>query len=163
MANGPAGDRAPDAWRTKFLDTLARTSNVSAAARAAKIDVSAVYRARRTDPQFSQEWFGALCEGYDMLELDLLRRLRMGDVENPKAKIKRKYDNATSFRLLAAHRDTVGKMRAIIQEADEDDIIASINAKLDMMRERMREREPGDAPALAASPIEPEGDVGSEV
>lgn len=161
MAKRPEGERAPDDWRTKFLETLARTSNVSAAARAAKIDVSSVYRARRTDPQFAQEWFGALCEGYDMLELDLLRRLRMGDVENPKTKIKRKFDNATSFRLLSAHRDTVGKMRAMIQEADEDDIIASINAKLDQMRERMREGEAGEMLALPAPTPGSEGEDGS--
>lgn len=148
MAKRPAGERAPDDWRTRFLDTLARTSNVSAAARAGKIDASSVYRARRSDPEFAKAWFEALCHGYDMLELDLLRRLRMGDTDNPNAKRKRKYDNATSFRLLTAHRQSVGKIRAEEQEADEDDIIASINAKIDMMRERMREASEAD-PILA--------------
>jgi len=140
MAQGrnPGGERASDDWRAKFLETLSRTSNVSAAARAARIDASVVYRTRKTDPEFARSWFDALCDGYDMLELELLRRLRLGDCENPAAKRKRKFDNATAFRLLAVHRDTVGKMRASQAQVNEEDIIASINAKLDLMRDRMK-------------------------
>lgn len=145
MAEKPKGERAPDEWRTAFLDTLSRTSNISAAARAAKVDASLVYRTRRSDPVFAKAWYQALCDGYDLLELDLLRRLRMGDTENPNAKRKRKYDNATAFRLLSAHRDAVSKARAEQEQTDEEDIIASINAKIDMMRERMKAAAANDA------------------
>ncbi|RVQ69699.1 hypothetical protein EKN06_05960 [Croceicoccus ponticola] len=161
MAQGrsPNGERVAEDWRTKFLETLSRTSNVSAAARAAKIDASHVYRIRRTDPAFASAWFDALCDGYDMLEMELLRRLRLGDCENPGTKRKRKYDNATSFRLLTAHRDSVSRMRASQQHMNEEDIIASINAKLDLMRERMREAATADTPAL---PAPDETDRGNE-
>jgi len=145
--------QAPDGWREVFLDTLSRTSNVTGAARAAKVRTNLVYRTRRAEPDFAKAWFEALCDGYDALELELLRRLRMGDIENPNAKRKRKFDNATSFRLLAAHRETVGKTRATQEQVDEEDIIASINAKLDLMRERMREAEQADHYATS----EPDG------
>lgn len=150
MAEGrtPERRRAPENWRETFLDTLSRTSNVTAAARAAGIDSSTVYRTRRTDPEFAQAWFNALCDGYDMLELELLRRLRLGHCESANVKRKRKFDNATAFRLLAAHRETVSRMRAGQDHLDEEEIIASINTKLDLMRERMREAGGGDTIAL---------------
>lgn len=144
MAEKPTGERASDAWRMVFLDTLSRTSNISAAARAARVDASMVYRTRRTDPVFAKAWYQALCDGYDLLEIELLRRLRMGDTDNPTAKRKRKYDNATAFRLLSAHRDAVSKARAEQEQMDEEDIIASINAKIDLMRERMKEAAAND-------------------
>ncbi|MDR7102817.1 hypothetical protein [Croceicoccus sp. BE223] len=145
MAEKPKGERAPDEWRSAFLETLSRTSNISAAARAAKVDAGLVYRTRRSDPVFAKAWYQALCDGYDLLELDLLRRLRMGDTENPNAKRKRKYDNATAFRLLSAHREAVSKARAEQEQMAEEDIIASINAKIDMMRQRMKAAAANDA------------------
>jgi len=159
MAKGrkPDGVGASQDWRATFLETLSRTSNVSAAARAAKIDAGLVYRTRKSDPDFASAWFDALCDGYDMLELELLRRLRLGDPENSTAKRRRKYDNATSFRLLAAHRETVGRRKAEGSQVDEEDIIASINAKLDLMRERMKQAAAGEMEALA-----PPGDCGPE-
>ncbi|MBB3990192.1 hypothetical protein [Croceicoccus naphthovorans] len=152
MAKGRSQDDMPppDNWREVFLEHLAQTSNVSGAARAAKIKPGTIYRARRNDPEFAQAWFEALCEGYDLLELDLLRRLRMGDNDSPTAKRKRKYDNATSFRLLSAHRATVSQMRADQQQLSEDEVIASINDKLDRMRERMRAAEEEAPPVLPA-------------
>jgi len=153
MAQGstPAGRRTPADWKQIFLDTLSCTSNIKAAARAAKVDTGTVYRQRRADPVFAKAWFQALCDGYEILELELLRRLRMGEYESAKTKGKRKYDNANSLRLLIAHKETVSKMRANEQQLDEEEIIASINAKLDLMRERMREAsEAEEAIALPA-------------
>lgn len=154
MAQGstPAGRRAPADWKQVFLDTLSGTSNIKAAARAAKIDTGTVYRQRRTDPAFAKAWFQALCDGYDILELELLRRLRVGECESAATKRKRKFDNANSLRLLIAHRETVSKMRASEQQMDEEEIIASINAKLDLMRERMREAAENEAAHALPAP-----------
>jgi len=140
QAGKPKNERG---WREAFLEHLSRSSNVAAAARAAGIDVSTVYKTRRQEKDFASHWFAALCDGYDNLELELLRRLRNGDTENTTAKRKKKFDNATAFRLLTAHRDTVSRERARRSDQDEDTINASIDAKLDVMRERMREA--GDA------------------
>ncbi len=125
-------------WSTTFLSELAATSNVSASARKAGIHPSTAYDARRTNPEFSRKWQAALCEGYDHLEMDLLHRLRMGEVKPAKDAKRgvRSYDNATAFRLLAAHRESAAQQRAIRENEDVDAILASIDAKLDRMRER---------------------------
>lgn len=139
--NGAADEPArPDNWRQVFLDTLGQTSNVTAAASEAGVSVSKAYGARRAEPEFAAQWFSALCEGYDNLELELLSRLRSGDAEpadSAEKKAQRKFDNAVAFRLLSAHRESVGKERARQDSSDEADTIASINAKLDLMRARL--------------------------
>ena len=125
-------------WSKAFLAELAATSNVSAAARKAKISTTTAYDARRTNPEFNRKWLAALCEGYDHLEMELLSRLRNGEVK-PAAGAKRgsrAFDNATAFRLLAAHRESAARQRAINHNQDSARILVSINAKLDKMRER---------------------------
>jgi hypothetical protein len=125
-------------WSRLFLAELADTSNVSAAARAADITTSRAYEARRTNAEFNRKWQIALCEGYDNLEMDLLHRLRTGEVR-PASGAKRgvrTFDNATALRLLTAHRDSVARERAMRDNEDAAEILASIDATLDKMRER---------------------------
>lgn len=125
-------------WARPFLAELAATSNVSAAARKAKIATATAYDARRANAEFNRRWQQALCEGYENLEMELLRRLRDGEVKPPAGAKRgiRQYDNATAFRLLAAHRDSAARQKAIRGNEDAATIILSINAKLDLMRER---------------------------
>ncbi len=125
-------------WSRAFLSELAATSNIRAAARKAGIATSTAYDTRRSNPEFNREWQRALCEGYDHLEMELLHRLRTGEVK-PVGGAKRgvrQYDNATAFRQLAAHREAAARQRALRDNEDEDAILASIDAKLDLMRER---------------------------
>jgi len=154
MANIKTAGRRK-AWCAPFLAQLALTSNVAASARRAKVDVSTVYKLRRTDSGFARDWFAALCEGYDNLELDLLQRLREGELDGGKTKerARRKFDNATAFRLLAAHRETVTRQRGRNDYEHEDAVLASIDAKLDTMRRRLAAREDG----AACPPGEPDG------
>jgi hypothetical protein len=49
-------------WRSRFLDTLATSSNAASAATAAGITLSHAYRLRRTDPEFARQWQAALEE-----------------------------------------------------------------------------------------------------
>lgn len=128
--------RNTPAWREPFLPALAESSNFSAAARKAKIPTSTIYKLRREDVGFRSAWFDALCEGYDNLEMSLLHRLRIGELEGTNTKARRKFDNATAFRLLSAHREAVSQQKAIREDEDEDAILASINTKLDAMRAR---------------------------
>jgi hypothetical protein len=68
----------------------------------------------------------------------LLHRLRAGELK-PAAGAKkavRQFDNATSLRLLTAHREAVARQRAMRDNEDADAILASINVKLERMRER---------------------------
>lgn len=126
-------------WTKVFLAELAATSNVSASALRAGISTSAAYETRRINPEFNREWQRALCEGYDHLEMELLHRLRIGEVK-PAGTVKRgkrSFDNATAFRLLAAHRDSAARQRAIRSNGEAEAIVLSINAKLESMRQRM--------------------------
>ncbi|GGC38044.1 hypothetical protein GCM10011371_26810 [Novosphingobium marinum] len=70
--------------------------------------------------------------------MDLLHRLRTGEIKPPSGAKKgvRTYDNATAFRLLSAHREAVARERAIRDDEDAEAVLASIDAKLDRMRER---------------------------
>lgn len=125
-------------WARPFLAELAATSNVSAAARKAGITTATAYDARRHNAELNRRWQQALCEGYDHLELELLHRLRTGEIK-PAAGAKRgvrSFENATALRLLVAHRESAARQRAIRDNEDTEVILASINAKLERMRER---------------------------
>lgn len=120
-------------WRLHFLAALAETSNVSAAARVARIDPSHAYKVKRTESPFAAQWRAALCEGYDLLEMEVLHRLRFGDPRDGDAK----FDNATALRLLSQHRETVAKERAIRENTDVEEVRASLHKRLLDMRDEV--------------------------
>ncbi len=117
-------------WRGLFLDTLAETSNVSAAARIAGINPSRAYKVRREEPEFADLWTEALVEGYQHLEMETLHRLRMGT-----SKDDNKFDAANALRLLALHRESVAREKARQSEASEEDVLASLDAKIQALRD----------------------------
>lgn len=127
-------DRLDRHWRGLFLDTLAETSNVRQAARAAGVNPSRAYKVRRREPDFARQWYEALLEGYEHLELETLHRLRMGV-----GKDEPKFDIANALRLLVLHKETVARERARREARDEQAILASINAKIELMRARERQ------------------------
>jgi hypothetical protein len=116
-------------WRTYFLQALAATSNVTASATEAGISPSRAYKARREHPHFAAQWRAALHEGYEHLEMEVLAYLRGNAPE-------RRLDVANAIRLLAAHRDTVAQLRALEDETDEQEVLDSIDAMIDEMRQR---------------------------
>lgn len=68
------GRRWSDAAEARFLDHLAASCNVTAAAEAAGFTRVAIYRRRRNDPAFAQRWQAALEQGATRIEALLLRR-----------------------------------------------------------------------------------------
>lgn len=140
-------------WRTEFLAVLAETSNVTAAAAAAGVHPSRPYKVKRSEPEFAREWRAALCEGYDCLEIEVLHRLRFGEPKDAE----HRFDNATALRLLAQHRDTVARERAIRENADVAAVRASIQAKLAQMREEVLA---GKRAAMAAQAENDAGQAG---
>ncbi len=122
----------------RFLEELAETSNVAAAAAIADLTVSKVYKLRRSDPDFARRWYHALAEGYDNLEMELLAHLRGGESEAASAP-KGKFDVAAALRCLTAHRESVAREKGRRSLADEAATIAAINAKIDAMRERAKQ------------------------
>lgn len=130
-------------WRKPFLEALAETSNVTAAAARANVPAGTAYKTRRTTPEFRAQWNAALLEGYEHLEMETLHRLRMGvDKDGPRV------DLANTLRLLALHKDTVVHARAVREGEDEDAILASLDAKIDAWRARQTDMTGagGDAP-----------------
>jgi hypothetical protein len=120
-------------WRTRFLTALAETSNVSAAARTAQVMPSLAYKVKRAENSFATQWREALCEGYDLLEMEVLHRLRFGEPKDGDAR----FDNATALRLLSQHRETVAKERAIRNNADVEEVRASLHKRLLDMRDEV--------------------------
>ena len=137
-----SGPRAPRnaAKIERFIEELAITSNVAAAAAVADLPTGKVYALRRTDPEFARRWYAALAEGYDNLEMELLAHLRGGNGDEA-AGDRRKLDVATALRCLTAHRESVAREQGRRTLADEVATIAAINAKIDMLRLRAKEGE----------------------
>lgn len=128
-ATEPEPVSPPRGWEEPFLEALAVTSSVIAAAARAQVAAMTAYRHRRTDPAFAAQWLAALHEGYDHLEMELLGYLR-----DPAPR--RKMDVAGALRLLAAHRATVERRRAFDAEDDEQAVLESIDRFIDEMRVR---------------------------
>lgn len=59
-------------WQSIFINELAESSNVKQACEAAGVSQSLVYKTRREKADFARQWYAALTEGYDNLEMDLL-------------------------------------------------------------------------------------------
>lgn len=116
-------------WRTYFLEHLIETSNITASAHFAKTVPSRAYRTRKQDPAFAAAWDAALAEGYRNLEMDLLAYLRSPSPD-------RKMDVASAIRLLTLHRQAVARSRAEEDEQSEQDVLDSIDAMIDEMRQR---------------------------
>lgn len=76
--DGPQRIRVSGAWWTDeaeriFLDHLAASCNVSAAAAASGFSAVTAYNHRRNDPGFAARWQAALDQGYARLEMELVR------------------------------------------------------------------------------------------
>ena len=116
-------------WRTYFLAALIETSNVTASAQKAGVSPGRAYKVRREDPGFAAQWSAALHEGYVNLEMEALGYLRSGDPD-------RKMDITAAIRLLTMHRESVARERALADNRSEQDVLDSIDAMIDEMRER---------------------------
>ena len=122
-------------WPIHFLEYLAESSNVTRSAERAGIAVSKVYKKRREDPEFARKWLAALWEGYTHLEMEILRRLREGDMQTSGND---KYDFANAIRLLAAHRDNAARAQADLRNVSAAEVRASIDRKVEAIREKVR-------------------------
>ena len=68
------GERWTDAAEAVFLDHLAASCNITAAAEASGFTTFSAYRRRRRDAAFAQRWQAALEQGYVRIEMALVRR-----------------------------------------------------------------------------------------
>ncbi len=96
-----------------FFRELAIVCNVAAALRAANMvrETRNIYDRRKRDPEFRTAWDEAVCEGYAMLELEMLERSRFGDDRPPPAseteKKLREVPTSLGLQLLKMHQGQV--------------------------------------------------------
>ncbi len=130
-----------------FLDTLARTANVSQSRREAGASERQVYRLRRRNPAFQAAWRDALAEAYETLESKLLDRAINGYAKpivrnGEHAGDVHETDSGLMLRLLALHRQSVKGPRA---PADAAAARREVARRLELMAERLAQ--PPAAPA----------------
>ena len=124
-------------WRSRFIEHLAATSNVSRSAELVGVSPARAYKLRRADPDFARQWGAALAEGYLHLEMEIIRRLRDGDLKTDDGD---KFDFANAIRVIAAHRDTAARGQSQVRNVSAAEVRASIDRKIEDIRQRL-ERE----------------------
>lgn len=138
-----APDRVPTRWRDRFIAHLEQSSSVALSAQRAGVSTARAYRARRNEPAFATAWTLALERGFEDLEMELLRRLREGDLL---AREGTKYDFAAAIRLIALHRDYAAHPHAGRREVTAAEIRASIDRKIADIRRRIAQDGPDQGP-----------------
>jgi len=128
-------------WKDLFLNELLRTGNVRAACKFAKVSRSTVYRARRANKQFRQDWQEALHPPAAALEnvaLELakkknvallkflLQALKPEMYKFPKPKPKTRYtqeqlDAMTDEEFDAVYREIYGKPSGLLEKRTEEE------------------------------------------
>ena len=73
ITNGPGNKVTPQQWG-KFLSMLAQTANLLKSAEYAGISTSIVYKRRKSDPEFKEQYDEAWQAGYEILEGECARR-----------------------------------------------------------------------------------------
>lgn len=118
---------------TRFMETLAITSNVTAAASAAQMTTDSAYRRRMREPAFQRAWLEALAEGYAHLEMEMLERARFGTAKGIGDGGKRDFADANGLRLLQAHRETVAAYRIAegLNARDPDEVLAEVRRRIE--------------------------------
>lgn len=137
-SGGKPCDQTPGRhWRKRFLETLATTSNAARAAEVAKVNLTRAYDARRTEPEFARAWQAAIADGYLNLEMEMIRRLRDGDLTTTNGD---KFDFANAIRLLGARRDGSAGGQNDVRDVSTAEVRASINRKIEDIRRRMERK-----------------------
>lgn len=128
----------PNQHRDKFeafLAFLSESSNVSESASRAKLRQDQVYERRRKEPAFAKQWQAALYEGYLHLEMEIVRRLREGELQGANND---KYDFANAIRLLLAHRENAARAEAQQRNVSAAQVRASIDRKVEAIRKQVQ-------------------------
>ena len=128
--------------RADFLDHLAGTCNVRAAAAAAGMTPPSVYHLRRKDEDFGEEWQKALHVGYEMLETELLGHVLAGGGDVVERSDGSRISVEHALKMLGLHRNSMqGKWRGgpKLRRAKPEDTDAAILKKLEAIdRNRAR-------------------------
>lgn len=143
-----------EADKSRFLDVLQTTSNVSEAVRSIGKTSAGAYDLKNRDAQFARRWMQALEHGYCELEMLLLRHAlngseRIETVEGEgskdgdanefrRTKTIHSYPYGMAIRLVMAHRKSVEEFRLAqgIDRPGSDEVRDEIYARLALARKR---------------------------
>lgn len=90
--------------KKRFLIFLSETCNVSRSCRLAGVDRSDMYKLRKSDPYFAEDWATAIEMGFEALEDEMHRRAFEGVLITNQNGTNRKYSDVLAIFLLKAHR-----------------------------------------------------------
>ena len=134
MAPNPDGPRVNTRWRDNFLAELAVTSDATLAADNAGVDLGQVRQTLQREPGFLAGWDAAKRMGYAFLEMEVLRRLRSGDLQAADGS---KYSIADAIRFLSSGPGAQAEARADASDVNSAAVRASIDRKVDEIRKRV--------------------------
>lgn len=147
------GKRWSDEAEAKFLDHLAATCNVTAAAEACGFSGPAIYARRRNDPAFAERWQAALEAGHARIQMLLAQRAieaLEGFEPDPDVAVLRPKTFNEARQLLGHHRDSVeGGPRSRRQWARPrslEEVRESILRKLEAIAPTSFETDPAGPP-----------------
>lgn len=153
------------AKKVAFFTTLVETANIKAAAKAAGVTTTTIWRHRRSDPEFRAAWALAIEQGYADLEIRLQAIARFGKtietVSEGKGKDRRERrtrSDVPSFglRLLEGHRAEVAAGRLIdapeVRTIDRGELVEKVRIALQIVSER-RVAERADADGENGVPL----------
>jgi hypothetical protein len=129
-----------------FLQALAETCNVTAAAAAAGVSVSAAYERRRKIAAFRAGWAEAIARAYQRLELVMLDRALNGTEKvvvrkDGSEERMRDYPNQVAMTLLKMHRDSAMEAIEEPSQAEAAEVRERLVAKLERLRKRFEAEE----------------------
>lgn len=159
-----SGKRWSDAAELRFLEELAATANVRAAAAAAGFSTTAIYNRRMRWPGFAAEWDACLEQGYARIEMELVARatdsLRREPVTG--AAPDKEMTVAEALNLLRLHRASVKggapqRYDARARPPDAEAVRASILRKIEAIERGAAARRTAGVPGADAGEGEGEG------
>jgi hypothetical protein len=126
----------------QFLTALSETCNVTVAAEAAGISLTAAYVRRKKVAAFRAGWADAIATAYQRLELVMLDRALNGTEKivvrkDGSEERMREYPNQIAMHLLKMHRDSA--MEAIEEPAEAE--IEEVRERLFQKLQRLRNRD----------------------
>jgi hypothetical protein len=126
----------------QFLTALSETCNVTVAAEAAGISLTAAYVRRKKVAAFRAGWADAIATAYQRLELVMLDRALNGTEKivvrkDGSEERMREYPNQIAMHLLKMHRDSA--MEAIEEQAEAE--IEEVRERLFQKLQRLRNRD----------------------
>lgn len=141
-----------------FLATLAETCNQAHSARTAGRSTDRIFRdLKKRDSAFAAAWDGVFRESYDMLEMEMNRRMRFGTPktvfhQGRKVGRIRVFNDALALRLLSLHRKSAERMRESDRAPRRD-----VNTLIDLIAARLAEIKAEEAAKKAAGEAEDGG------